>query len=1254
MANEQILTIKLNVDTTNVKNLTDANKKIEDSFKSVTTSSNELTDIEQKRIAITNQQYLAQAQLLTSMAHLNEISKQGGTIASIAFNQATAEIKKYNAELDKARLLAAASGAFGVPLASAISRGYIASNKATSNTPTALQGSFSGVAGLSQQPILANAKALEELTKQQKTSALVTKEHEEVHRGLILRIVEGVSIYKLYNASINLVWNSLKAIPQIGIELDSTRASLLATIGSSAGAESALSALRSEALRTGIQITALRESFRGFQASTSLAGVSLESTWKMFTNLDTVITGLHLSTDKANGIFLAMAQIFNKGKVQSEELVKQLGNLLPGAFSSMAASMGISTIELSKQMKKGMVYAQDVMENFTDYMKNRFAPAFAAASEGLNANIGRMKNSFTNLGEVVYAEVSPTLLSIVKGITSITNSFTDLVTHFDTIKTSLAVLTNIGFSALIISITKYIGAISLAGKGTFAFGETIATAIQSMKFTEIASVSLTGVLTTLRGLFMTLLPIAIVTGIVIGAEKLYEVFTKVDNLAKQSSEGLRAYLDERDRLLTKAAGGPKGLEIKVDEDEGVRALKAKIASEEATLQDLKYADTGTSKARQDVRNAALKESEKALDIYNRALFDQRNKVREDLQKQIQDEKQLRSEGLTKTLEDINANLADYSEKEANTAAGAAKKAYDKFIHDQQTNLSKLKSDADAINREIASSGKQATPEQGQELARIEETRLKVLNAAKEKQQEVYATKAKTIADKAETEASRIRADAYSNLERDNKNEVKANEDKLIDLDNGYKNNVISISDYYAKRNAIISANRDINKQNLGAELNIAVAGGKQAEIDKVKDKQIEANRAIAAEERQTFNARSNDEQKLSDLASKLIAERLTQEGEVEQAAIASFNVRHKAEIDLATANLNSSNAEVANNARVILSEEKLLSTYETLNKYFKAAETEKSKGEASYNAAVSKTNSLAQLGVIGQLQSFKELDAAREKQLEILQKTIDTEEKALAASNLSSDKALIHQEILDKTKTQFQLLKEEGSALGRHFETALGGSFDTAFTSMIMGTSKAGDAFKSFGVSVVKTIADIIAQEVRSAILRPLVSSAFSGISGLFSSGASAASSTTSYGSSGNSASFSSLISGAFANPKVLGGVSSAPGLSALSGTVLHSPTIIPFATGGALAGEAGPEAIMPLSRDPSTGKLGVKANGSNSGQSGGNVYNISVAVQAVKDESPTQTGNRVAEAMMTSIAQREIANANRVGNQSNRITSFG
>jgi lambda family phage tail tape measure protein len=117
------------------------------------------------------------------------------------------------------------------------------------------------------------------------------------------------------------------------------------------------------------------------------------------------------------------------------------------------------------------------------------------------------------------------------------------------------------------------------------------------------------------------------------------------------------------------------------------------------------------------------------------------------------------------------------------------------------------------------------------------------------------------------------------------------------------------------------------------------------------------------------------------------------------------------------------------------------------------------------------------------------------------------------------------------------------------------------------------------------------------------------------------------------------------------GGVVSGKGISAYSGSVVSSPTVFPFANGTGLMGEAGPEAILPLKRTPS-GSLGVQTSGNKS--SGDTINNVTINVQAAKEESASDIGQKTAEAFMRTIAKQEITNANRPGNQLNRTTTFG
>ena len=97
-------------------------------------------------------------------------------------------------------------------------------------------------------------------------------------------------------------------------------------------------------------------------------------------------------------------------------------------------------------------------------------------------------------------------------------------------------------------------------------------------------------------------------------------------------------------------------------------------------------------------------------------------------------------------------------------------------------------------------------------------------------------------------------------------------------------------------------------------------------------------------------------------------------------------------------------------------------------------------------------------------------------------------------------------------------------------------------------------------------------------------------------------------------------LSGAVANEK--GGVYTSANLSAYSNTIVDTPTYFAFAKGAGLMGEAGPEAIMPLTR-AADGSLGVRAIGNVSGGGGfvySPVYHISIQNKGSNGEIDTQS----------------------------------
>lgn len=89
------------------------------------------------------------------------------------------------------------------------------------------------------------------------------------------------------------------------------------------------------------------------------------------------------------------------------------------------------------------------------------------------------------------------------------------------------------------------------------------------------------------------------------------------------------------------------------------------------------------------------------------------------------------------------------------------------------------------------------------------------------------------------------------------------------------------------------------------------------------------------------------------------------------------------------------------------------------------------------------------------------------------------------------------------------------------------------------------------------------------------------------------------------------------------------------SGGVVSSPTVFPMATGMGLMGEAGAEAIMPLTRS-ANGDLGVKAVGGTGGKTVVNIYNESGA-DAEVSESTGGNGEQILDIMIKNSVDRGI-----------------
>ncbi|MGP1950580.1 phage tail tape measure protein [Citrobacter freundii] len=134
--------------------------------------------------------------------------------------------------------------------------------------------------------------------------------------------------------------------------------------------------------------------------------------------------------------------------------------------------------------------------------------------------------------------------------------------------------------------------------------------------------------------------------------------------------------------------------------------------------------------------------------------------------------------------------------------------------------------------------------------------------------------------------------------------------------------------------------------------------------------------------------------------------------------------------------------------------------------------------------------------------------------------------------------------------------------------------------------------WEDWASSVLQSMQKIILNAMLVDSLRSASNSGFfSSIGGMFGVGAGAASGSTPSGA------YNSAASGIKLNAK--GGAYASESLSAYSNSIVSTPTYFAFAKGAGLMGEAGPEAIMPLTRS-ADGSLGVRMVGTPEATSGG------------------------------------------------------
>ena len=176
----------------------------------------------------------------------------------------------------------------------------------------------------------------------------------------------------------------------------------------------------------GAQISVTAERWLKFRTAARLSGLTMLETKAIFQSVTKASALLGLKTDELKGIYLALEQMLNKGKVTTEELRRQLGERLPGAVGIMAASMGVGLEELDKMMKKGEVLSAEVLPNFAKALEVAYGIDKREKIENLQTAVNKLKGAWDSLiltvveGDGVFSKSTN---AITGALTNMLNSF---------------------------------------------------------------------------------------------------------------------------------------------------------------------------------------------------------------------------------------------------------------------------------------------------------------------------------------------------------------------------------------------------------------------------------------------------------------------------------------------------------------------------------------------------------------------------------------------------------------------------------------------------------------------------------------------------------------------------------------------------------------------------------------------------------------------------------------------------------------
>jgi tape measure domain-containing protein len=370
--------------------------------------------------------------------------------------------------------------------------------------------------------------------------------------------------------------------------------------------------LREEADRLGFSLTELGTNYSKLAIAGKSAGLTTLQVQEIFSNFSEVSRVNNLGVEEVERVFKALEQILSKGKVQAEELRGQLGDVLPGAYSAFARSLGKSGAELDKLLKDGRVSSSALLGFSREYAQ-MVSGQLAPATSNLRAELGRLNTSYDDFLQTIANE---SLAPAVREVATALNEFLKSAEGAQFGKDLATAITGIGQAVIfvaknldnIILLTKAWLGIFIAFKAQ-QFNVAIVKMGQGLLVFARATTAAAGAMGVLRigllGVASALGPVGIA---MIALSAAYAIYSSRTRDAEARQEALNKQFEDAEKAVNAVAGAANDATQAQDAlaDSELKLADAKNKTADAAAE---YAKKGTEAAKASLAQAKAAEEE---------------------------------------------------------------------------------------------------------------------------------------------------------------------------------------------------------------------------------------------------------------------------------------------------------------------------------------------------------------------------------------------------------------------------------------------------------------------------------------------------------------------------------------------------------------------------------------------------------------------------------------------------------------------